>query len=499
MPPSRIRTKRGRRAPTVRCRRKSRACTARQRQSGSPISEAASLFPHACQSQIRVMLTTAVSRGQVFCDRLAPDGGRELLAVHPYILRFYAPAIEEESAHVRNLTPRPRARRSRRLRGVRAHQPIAFIGAAQAQAPAPSFHKYKVGDLEVISLYDGVWEKPHDENFIKGANVEQTKAALKAGRPDRRPSCPSRSPSWRSGRGGRLVLINSGTGGGQTGGPKAGLLPQSMAAAGLDPKAVKTILISHFHGDHIFGLMAKDTNAQIFPDAEIIVPAAELMVDAAAQLDPAAAPRPRAAHPGHACRPGRTSSWSTAKPTSRRHSRDPGVRPHPGPHRPSDQLRRQATARHRRRHQHLRRCSPRIRTGRRRSITCRTWRSRRARSCSIALSPTRPWSPAITGACRTSAPSPRTATATPSRRPLGDDESGVRLERRAMSHSVRARVRQSPNSRVVQNAKPARSTVCDPGRRSIGSGVALGKFSDSICASRIKGAPDRRLKPVEAG
>ena len=76
--------------------------------------------------------------------------------------------------------------------------------------------------------------------------------------------------------GGRLILLDSGTGGGQAGGPKAGLLAQSMAAAGLDPKDVKTVIISHFHGDHIFGLMAKDTNAQIFPEAEIIVPAAEL-------------------------------------------------------------------------------------------------------------------------------------------------------------------------------------------------------------------------------
>src|SRR5215472_3900335 len=61
-------------------------------------------------------------------------------------------------------------------------KPLAFIGAAQAQTiPAgPSFKKYQVGDIEVISLYDGVWEKPHDENFIKGANVEQTKAELKA-------------------------------------------------------------------------------------------------------------------------------------------------------------------------------------------------------------------------------------------------------------------------------------------------------------------------------
>jgi len=155
-------------------------------------------------------------------------------------------------------------------------RPLAFIGAAQAQTtPAtPGFKSTKVGDLEVISLYDGVWEKPHDENFIKGANVEQTKAALKAGGlTDAFVPIPFTTLAVKSASG--VVLIDSGTGG-QTGGPKAGLLAQSMAAAGIDPKSVKTIVISHFHGDHIFGLKQKDGAAQMFPDAEIIVPAAEL-------------------------------------------------------------------------------------------------------------------------------------------------------------------------------------------------------------------------------
>jgi glyoxylase-like metal-dependent hydrolase (beta-lactamase superfamily II) len=152
-------------------------------------------------------------------------------------------------------------------------KPIAFIGAAQAQAQG--FRKYKVGDIEVISLSDGLWEKPHDENFIKGANVEQTKAALKAGGlTDAHVPVPFTTLAVRTG--GQLVLIDTGTGSGQTGGPKAGILLQSMAAAGLDPKDVKTILVSHFHGDHIFGLMAKDTNAQTFPNAEIVVSKAEL-------------------------------------------------------------------------------------------------------------------------------------------------------------------------------------------------------------------------------
>ena len=46
-------------------------------------------------------------------------------------------------------------------------KPVAFIGAAQAQQipSGPGFKKYKVGDIEVFSLYDGIWEKPHDDNF----------------------------------------------------------------------------------------------------------------------------------------------------------------------------------------------------------------------------------------------------------------------------------------------------------------------------------------------
>jgi glyoxylase-like metal-dependent hydrolase (beta-lactamase superfamily II) len=153
-------------------------------------------------------------------------------------------------------------------------KPIAFIGIAEAQG-APGFRKYKVGDIEVTSIYDGVWEKPHDENFIKGATVDQTKAALKAsGLTDAFVPIPFTTLVLKTRHG--LVLIDSGTGGGQAGGPKAGLWAENFAAAGLDPKAVKTIIISHFHGDHIFGLMAKDTNAQTFPEAEIIVPATEL-------------------------------------------------------------------------------------------------------------------------------------------------------------------------------------------------------------------------------
>jgi glyoxylase-like metal-dependent hydrolase (beta-lactamase superfamily II) len=76
--------------------------------------------------------------------------------------------------------------------------------------------------------------------------------------------------------GNRLVLIDAGTGGTPVYGPKSGLLIQNMVAAGIDPGEIKVILISHLHGDHIYGLMDNESDAQIFPEAEIIVPAVEL-------------------------------------------------------------------------------------------------------------------------------------------------------------------------------------------------------------------------------
>lgn len=153
--------------------------------------------------------------------------------------------------------------------------PIAFIGAAHAQSVSQPFRKHKIGDIGVFLLLDGIVEVPHRQGYIKNANVEQTKAALRAaGLSDAHVPVPFTVIVAQIGD--RLVLIDTGTGGFPIYGAKSGFVAQSMTAAGLDPRAVKTILISHLHGDHIYGLMHKDTNAQIFPDAEIIVPAEEL-------------------------------------------------------------------------------------------------------------------------------------------------------------------------------------------------------------------------------
>ena len=172
--------------------------------------------------------------------------------------------------------------------------PLEFVSPAQAQkaGPAPAapatkaaapvvnftergYAKFKVGDWNVTQVYDGVWEKAHDAGFIKNASLDETKAALKAaGLTDAHVPIPFTVTVVE--RGGKIIMFDSGTGGGQAGGPKAGdLAKKNLAAAGIDAAKISTIVVTHFHGDHISGLMAKDTNAQVFPNAEIIVPAAE--------------------------------------------------------------------------------------------------------------------------------------------------------------------------------------------------------------------------------
>src|SRR5437764_14599091 len=130
--------------------------------------------------------------------------------------------------------------------------------AQKTADPAPAFVKYKVGDAEVTALYDGIWEKPHDPAFIANGSVDDVKAAMvKAGLPPDYVSIPFTVLLVKNG--GKTVLCDSGTGGQVQ--PTAGKMMANMKAAGIDTAKIDTILISHFHPDHIFGLMEKGTNA----------------------------------------------------------------------------------------------------------------------------------------------------------------------------------------------------------------------------------------------
>ncbi|HRD74642.1 MAG TPA: MBL fold metallo-hydrolase [Hyphomicrobiaceae bacterium] len=149
--------------------------------------------------------------------------------------------------------------------------PVAFIDAAHAQRAADSF-KYKVGDIEVFSLHEGQVERTLDAGFVRNTALDDVKKALTAASVG-----PDKFPNYFTVTGaridGKLVLFDVGFGG--NGQLTVGRMAENMKAAGLDPTTVSTVVISHFHGDHISGLWTKETNAPVFPNAEIMMPETE--------------------------------------------------------------------------------------------------------------------------------------------------------------------------------------------------------------------------------
>ena len=141
--------------------------------------------------------------------------------------------------------------------------------AQKTPDPPKGFVTYKVGSAEITAMYDGIWEKAHDPAFIANASVDDVKAAMvKAGLPADFVSIPVTVVVVKNG--GKTILCDSGTGG-QVPVYTAGKLMTNMKAAGIDPAKIDAILVSHFHPDHIFGLMEKDTNKPVYANTEIIV------------------------------------------------------------------------------------------------------------------------------------------------------------------------------------------------------------------------------------
>jgi glyoxylase-like metal-dependent hydrolase (beta-lactamase superfamily II) len=146
--------------------------------------------------------------------------------------------------------------------------------SSQAAAPlagkqAPSFYRSKVGDFEVTVVSDGARVAPIPDGYVRNVSKEPVLAAAEAAfNPKGSLFAPFNPVVVNTGS--KLVLLDTGFGAGI--GPTVGLLQSTMAAAGIDPKAIDIVVISHMHGDHILGLKNAD-GSLAFPNAEIKVPA----------------------------------------------------------------------------------------------------------------------------------------------------------------------------------------------------------------------------------
>jgi glyoxylase-like metal-dependent hydrolase (beta-lactamase superfamily II) len=166
--------------------------------------------------------------------------------------------------------------RRKLLAGSAVAGAAAFTDPADATAPpvnkaSPGIYRYRIGEYELTALYDGIWYRPISEKFIRNAPFAEVEHALElAFMPRDKLATPFTTLIVNTGK--SLVLIDTGTGGQIS--PTAGMVVDNLAAAGIAPKDVDQIVISHFHPDHINGIKDKNNNL-IFPHAEIMVPAPE--------------------------------------------------------------------------------------------------------------------------------------------------------------------------------------------------------------------------------
>jgi glyoxylase-like metal-dependent hydrolase (beta-lactamase superfamily II) len=151
----------------------------------------------------------------------------------------------------------------------------ALATQARAATPpagkqAPGFYRYKVGDYECTSLSDGANTFAVPNGWVRNISQDEAiKAADEAYMPKGMVVVPFNPQIVNTGS--KLVLFDTGFGPSGAN-PKVGHLVANMAAAGIDPKAIDIVVLSHLHPDHANGI--KDASgALVFPNAEIKLPA----------------------------------------------------------------------------------------------------------------------------------------------------------------------------------------------------------------------------------
>jgi glyoxylase-like metal-dependent hydrolase (beta-lactamase superfamily II) len=154
------------------------------------------------------------------------------------------------------------------------------LGAARADAPSAGkqvagWYRYKVGSIEVTVATDGIARFKMAPDHVTNVKLDEVNAALADMFMEKDMMTTPYNPIALN-TGGKLCIIDTGTGEAnyKKSNGVGGQFVTNLAASGIDRKAVNTVIISHYHGDHINGLLMAD-NSLTYPNAEILVPEKE--------------------------------------------------------------------------------------------------------------------------------------------------------------------------------------------------------------------------------
>jgi glyoxylase-like metal-dependent hydrolase (beta-lactamase superfamily II) len=171
----------------------------------------------------------------------------------------------------------------RRLLAGASAAAAGFIGGAPralAKAPlqnsqAPAFYRFKVGSIEATVVSDGPLPmgEPKSDVFVGLSKEELAKTLTDNFLPTDNVVLQQNTLVINTGD--RVVLFDSGMGASKMLGPDTGRLTSNLKAAGVDPKDVDAVVLTHAHPDHCFGIMGEN-DARTFPNAQIYLTQADL-------------------------------------------------------------------------------------------------------------------------------------------------------------------------------------------------------------------------------
>jgi len=154
------------------------------------------------------------------------------------------------------------------------------VPSANAAAPVvgkqnAGWYRYKVGSFEVTVVTDGGNVDPLSDSYVANAPKADVNAAMAADFLPQDKVSGSYTPIVVN-TGSKLVAIDTGLGLGMFEQSKGavGQYHSNLQAAGIERNAVDVVIISHFHPDHINGLIGREKKPA-FPNAEIMVPEVE--------------------------------------------------------------------------------------------------------------------------------------------------------------------------------------------------------------------------------